>query len=196
MKGHIPISLPVALLVLAFFMLAGLAPPVPTGAGQEPANSAGREKWAVILSPGPQDGVPWGGYHATIAGYSETNGGDEKAESLRRAFTILFHGEPWHLHGALPALETWKGRWTQTFNSRILDELANRLQADGFDLIKGPIRTRTAWHISMLGNYSASQAEIESLKKGKTDWYLWQVPEPPKACIKHGRDCPPWNRID
>lgn len=99
MNGRRPISLPVALLVLAFFLLAGLAPPVPTCAGPKPAGSSGREKWTVILSPGPQSGVHWGGYHVTIAGYSESNGGNGKAESLRRAFKGLFHSKPWHLHG-------------------------------------------------------------------------------------------------
>ena len=28
-------------------------------------------EWGVILSPGPQEGVPWGGYHVTITGYSQ-----------------------------------------------------------------------------------------------------------------------------
>lgn len=196
MNGRRPISLPVALLVLAFFLLAGLAPPVPTCAGPKPAGSSGREKWTVILSPGPQSGVHWGGYHVTIAGYSESNGGNGKAESLRRAFKGLFHSKPWHLHGALPALANWKGIWTQTFKSRILDDLANRLEADGFDQIKGPIHAHTAWHVSLLGDHSASRRKIESFERGKTKWYLWQVPEPPKACRDHGTGCPRWKRID
>lgn len=197
MNGRRQISLPVVvLLVLAFSLLAGFASLVPTCAEPKPASSSGREKWAVILSPGQQPGVPWGGYHATITGYSESNGDYGKAESLRRAFKTLFLKKPWHLHGALPALERWKGIWTQTFNSRILDDLANRLKADGFDRIKGPAYARTAWHVSLLGDYRASMSEIESFKHGKTKWYLWQVPEPPKACQDHGTDCPRWKLID
>ncbi|MFZ2447436.1 MAG: hypothetical protein WAW37_13855 [Syntrophobacteraceae bacterium] len=193
-RGLLPLS--VAVLVLAFLLSAGLGFPGAVRAEWKGAGSSGHQKWAVILSPGPKKGVSWGGYHVTITGYDEKNGGQGKAESLRRAFKSLFHGQPWHLHGNLPALANWKGAWTQTFDSRTLDDLADRLAAEGFERIKGPRRVHTPWHISLRGDSAASKKLVEAFKRQKTNWYLWLVPEPDAACRDQGTGCPHWKRID
>jgi hypothetical protein len=196
MNGRRPIALPVALLVLALSLPVGLASPVSTSAEQEQTSSAGLVKWAVILSPGQVPKVPWGGYHVTIAGYSVKNGGQKKAEFLVREYKILFNGKPWYLHGTLPALENWKGTWTQVFPSRTLDELGYRLEEGGFDKIKGPLYARTPWHISLLEDKSASKSEIKSFEQDRTEWYLWLAPEPPLSCREDGTGCPPWDLIN
>jgi hypothetical protein len=185
----------VALLVFAFSLLTWLASPVSICAKRKPASSSGSGKWAVILSPGPQTGVPWGGYHVTITGYSNANGGPAKRDSLKNAFNSVFHGTPWHLHGNLPALKNWKGTYTQIVKSRTLDDLADRLVAEGFDRVKGPSHSGTPWHISLNGDHAASKRKVEAFKHGKTNWYLWQVPEPDKACQDHGTGCPRWQKI-
>ncbi len=128
---------------------------------------AADQKWAVILSPGPEDGVPWGGYHVTITGYSDSHtcrwdwgetwvcGDLGKILSHYYHDDDLFNGEGWHLHdpphGHLPYLRQWdversEGKtervWVQTFDSDTLDTLAGELEHEGFDKIKGPEHTR------------------------------------------------------
>jgi hypothetical protein len=101
------------------------------------------------------------------------------------------------LHGDLPALKDWKGTYTQTFKSQILDKLADRLAASGFDRIKGPGYADTPWHISLNGDYADSESIVEMFENEKTDWYLWRVPEPApdSDCVKSGIDCPSWQPI-
>ena len=64
------------------------------------------EKYAVVLSIGPQAGVPWGGYHVTITGYSSShacvwNPKQHKkvcaspAPILSSAWRNYFGGQPW-----------------------------------------------------------------------------------------------------
>lgn len=176
-------------------------------------------RWAVILSPGPETGVPWGGYHITIAGYSDMHacdcdddtayncvsplclcGGD--GAILRKYIKSLFNDKPWHLHGNLPVLSQWSGLWTQTLQSEILDKLANELDVEGFDKIKGPDhpagpgKKGTPWHITLTADKTFSKATVAAFKRDKTDWYLWLVPAAPQECIDQGTNCPTWTRID
>lgn len=195
MNGRRLLSPYLGLLVLAFSLLTGLSLPVSIYAAQKPANFSNSAQWAVILSPGPQPGVPWGGYHVTIAGYSKANGGLNKKNSLEGAFKSVFHGKPWHLHGNLPDLVKWKGIYTQVFKSHTLDELSGRLAAEGFDSIKGPDHIKTPWHISLQRDHAASKRKVMEFTRGKTNWYLWQVPKPSKTCEEYGTSCPYWQKI-
>lgn len=74
--------------------------------------------------------------------------------------------------------------------------MADKLEAAGFERIKGPVHADTAWHISLPGDYTASMSEIESFEQDKMHWYLWQVPESLEACRDQGTGCPPWDLID
>ncbi len=195
------------------------APASVRAAGESCQDPEALDRWAVILSPGPETGVPWGGYHVTIAGYSSMHTcdcdddtacicvsplcccGDNKA-ILRKYFKSLFNDKPWHLHGNLPALSNWSGIWTQTLRSEILDKLANKLDIEGFDKIKGPDhptnpgKTGTPWHITLTADKTFSKATVAAFKSEKTDWYLWLVSTPPQECIDDGTNCPTWSRID
>jgi hypothetical protein len=195
------------------------APDSLSAAGGSCENPEALGRWAVILSPGPETGVPWGGYHVTIAGYSSMHAcgcdddtacncvsplcccGDNEA-ILRKYFKSIFADNPWHLHGDLPALREWSGIWTQTFQSEILDKLANKLDVEGFEKIKGPDhptspgKKGTPWHITLTADKTFSKATITAFKREKTDWYLWLVPAAPQECIDNGTNCPTWTRID
>ena len=174
------------------------------------------QRWAVILSPGPEDGVPWGGYHVTLAGYSNMHACncdkcglcespqcccDDKETLLRGAFKAFFKNTPWHLHGDLPRLQNWSGTWTQPFESAALNRLANYLDQEGFEKIKGPEHPdesgrMTPWHITLSEDKTRSAAKVAAFKRNQTDWYLWLVPSPPQECIRAGTNCPTWHRIE
>lgn len=192
MNNYRLISKSWTVLVATFFILK-LIFPVSLFAAHKPVN-ASQLKWAIILSPGPKPGVPWGGYHVTIAGYSKANT-PEKKNFLENAYKSAFHGKPWHLHGMLPDLVKWKGTYTQTFKSHTLDELAGKLALGGFDKIKGPNHANVPWHISLHSDFATSQRKNNEFKLNKTNWYLWQVPEPNKTCQEHGTGCPSWHKV-
>jgi hypothetical protein len=170
-------------------------------------------EWAVILSPGPQEGVPWGGYHVTITGYSKTNACSRSEQFLSHNFRAVFSGQPWHLHGKLPNLKRWSQTdpktktktywWTQTFDSDVLDQLADQLKNEGFDAVKGPKYTDTQWHITLLQtdaegvrNKAVSDKIIDKFtnKEGPVDWYLWLLPKSNEQCQKYGTQCPDWGQ--
>lgn len=182
------------------------------------------EKWAVILSPGPEAGVPWGGYHVTVTGYSDQHTcrwdwgetivcGD--LAYLTKILSYYYHddevfgGKAWHVHGQLPNLDKWNGIWTQTFASDMLDTLAQELDHESFNQLKGPDHAKKfnkhtgqdepiPWHISLTEHKGESQDLVHHFKDGKVDWYLWLVPGPPSDnCQQHGTDCPlkRWQQI-
>ena len=204
---------------MALLLVNLTAPDSVRAAGESCQDPEALGRWGVILSPGPETGVPWGGYHVTIAGYSSMQACDcdddtacicvnplcccgDKEAILRKYFKLLFNDKPWHLHGDLPALSEWSGIWTQTFRSDILDKLANKLDVEGFDKIKGPDhptspgKSGTPWHISLTADQTDSEDMVAAFKSEKTDWYLWLVPAPPQECINYGTNCPTWTRID
>lgn len=156
-------SLSLVLLVLTFFLFK-LISPLPLYARQK-LNSHNVLKWAVILSPGPTPGVPWGGYHITITGYSKANGGLSKKTFLEGAYKTVLHGRPWHLHGNHPNLVKWKGTYTQILISHTLDELSSKLVTGGFDNIKGPNQGKVPWHISL---HSDRPPQSEKLMNSNT----------------------------
>lgn len=167
-----------------------------------PSTCAAHEKMAVILSPGPQQGVPWGGYHVTVTGYSDRHAciqNNSCGSVLAHEFKSVFHGKPWRLHGDLPLMkkDPHLARWIQKFESHTLSELAKKLEHAGFDKIKGPAHSGMAWHVTLDHDFSSSRAKIEELKHHKVDWHLWLVPEPGSACRDKGIDCRPdrWRRI-
>lgn len=184
------LAISLVLLVFTAFLSS-----VPLYANQTRGNSHNVAKWAVVLSPGPKPGIPWGGYHITIAGYSKANGGLSKKYFLEGAYKSLFHGKPWHLHGNLPNFLKWNGTYTQIFQSHTLDELSDKLVSGGFDKIKGPKQGKVPWHISLQTDHAGSKRIIDEFKRGKTNWYLWQVPESSKACQSYGTGCPSWQKI-
>jgi hypothetical protein len=204
---------------MALLVVNLTAPASVSATGESCQDPEALGRWAVILSPGPETGVPWGGYHVTIAGYSNMHAcscDDDTAyicvsplcsccdneAILRKYFKSLFNDKPWHLHGDLPALLEWSGIWTQTFQSEILDTLANKLEVEGFEKIKGPDhptspgKKGTPWHITLTADKTFSKATVAAFKREKTDWYLWLVPAAPQECIDHGTNCPTWTRID
>jgi hypothetical protein len=204
---------------MALLLVNLTAPDSVRAAGESCQDPEALGRWAVILSPGPETGVPWGGYHVTIAGYSSMHACDcdndtayicvsplcacgDKEAILRKYFKLLFNDKPWHLHGDLPALSKWSGLWTQTFQSDILDKLANKLDVEGFDNIKGPDhptspgKNGTPWHITLTADKTDSEDMVAAFKSEKTDWYLWLVPAPRQECIDDGINCPTWTRID
>ena len=194
----------VAMVMLLFSLMTPLSLSADESPCTDPSNA---EKWAVILSPGPQQGVPWGGYHVTITGYSNSHACQceerccrcrDLSKILAYYYLTIFQGKSWHLHGNLPDLRNWKGVWTQVFPSSMLDGLAQEIENEGFDRIKGPHHASTAWHISLTTQKKASKEIVTEFKHDKVAWYLWLVPWPGKSCQVDGTDCPldRWKQIE
>ena len=188
-------TLSVLCLVIAAIasLLLNTLSPAPVLAAESQFN---REGWAVILSPGPKHGVPWGGYHVTLTGYSNKHSclGKDSCRKILADCGRSVHG--WHLHGKLDKLSRWKGIYTQTFGSKTLDRLVTELAGKGFDKIKGPQHSGTPWHISLINDEKKSKEIVRIFKDNKVPWYLWLVPYPGDSCIERGTGCPSWKRIE
>ncbi len=57
-------------LIGAVLLVAAVTMSLVLAIATPPAQAQGQSTDAIYLSPGPQQGVPWGGYHVTVTGFS------------------------------------------------------------------------------------------------------------------------------
>lgn len=198
---HSPLMLKPHLPLLALLALLVISQPV------QACTTLPRKAYGVILSPGPQAGLPWGGYHITVAGYSarhacrkNTNTGCYSCRNLlplvRRIWRSEFRSTPWHLHEPISSLKNSAEGWRLNVKSTTLNRAISQLKRAGFQSLKGPKHANFPWHISLHASSKDRARDIvEDLESSDTPWHLWLAPECSKQCKEKGLGCPEWEMI-
>jgi hypothetical protein len=149
--------------------------------------------YAVYLSPGFQKGVRWGGYHATLTGFSANhlcNG--SMAQALQKAWRQAQGGKPYSFasksykkdYQEILLSHSFGKRWGISFKSAMLTrKLAPLLRKSGFEGLK------SHWHISLYSDSAKSAvAKFDGELKPKS-WKLFLVRLPGKLCQDEGKGC-------
>lgn len=158
-------------------------------------------QYAVYLSPGHEDGVRWGGYHATLTGFSASHvcGGSMNAV-LQKAWQEAQGGKPYSFRSKtyrkdyreFAIQHPWGRKWGMSFNSNMLTgKLVPLLRKGGFEKLK------SHWHVSLYSDDAkAAVSKFESQLKNES-WRLWLVRLPDKLCQNEGKGCPQhdWTEI-
>lgn len=115
----------------------------------------------------------WGGIHITISGFDSKNQRKDVSKINFSKFSQensnKFQLRP--ENGAKVVL--WKGVWTIIFKSKRLNQFSNDLASLGFRNIKGPVFTRTVWHITLHGkNEKEAKDYLKYLVGKKKNFYL------------------------
>jgi len=154
-----------------------------------------REKeWGAYLSNGYRDGVPWGGFHVTIAGFSKVHACTKgMSNALEKAWALVHKSEPFDFAKDAKAISgpkeigkgSDKGYYWVTFQSETLDRLARVLVRDyQFQAakMKGPEFAKTSWHVSLDTTDPKEAARRWAAISGKA-WRLYKIRFPDeKSC--------------
>jgi hypothetical protein len=168
-------------IVVLLLATATIGATAPQSSGD--VSPARAHEYAVYFSPGPEKGIPWGGYHVTVTGYSDAHApGKSQKAILANAWNNIFHDKPQHLgkakgdgkDGYTFSRKSAKDGWRVDFTNASLDKLEKYLQKHGFEKA-GSTRHKPYWHISLYGKdkQDAVQKFNHLAQKG---WRLWLVP--------------------
>ena len=115
---------------------------------------------------------PWGGNHITICGENFTKPVTDVCQT-----SFYRNRKSWRFSKS-PNYEIVQiknsGVWTIRFESDVLDELSKELDRLGFTNIKGPLMTKSKWHVSLNGiNETEARQKADLLVfKDRPKWYL------------------------
>jgi len=151
-------------------------------------------EYAVYLSPGYEKGVRWGGYHATLTGFSANHVcSGSMTSALQKAWRKAQDGKPYSFRSKVYKKDyqerllqhPWGQKWGVSFNSSMLTrKLMPMLRKAGFEKLK------SHWHISLYAdNAKTAVSSFEHHLKNKP-WKLWLVRLPDKSCQDAGKACP------
>src|SRR5215207_9932414 len=94
---------------------------------------------AIYVRPGNEHDIKkeWGGCHITMAGFQTTSPQDSLTKIQALAINNYAQGNKlWQPSDY--AIENWKGRFTMVIKSKTLNQIAQDLEACGFQRLKGP----------------------------------------------------------
>jgi V8-like Glu-specific endopeptidase len=159
--------------------------------------SCRKHEYAVYLSPGYQEGVRWGGFHATITHFSANHAcGRDQKKTVRNAWTKIGGGEFYSFSGKKRKTDYWASnlstKWGVRFNSSLLDSLASELKEAGFKA-----EEPRHWHISLYETTGKAAITTFESKFKNIHWRLFLVQKPNENCQTKGTDCHPeeWELI-
>ncbi len=117
----------------------------------------------------------WGGCHITLSGFSTKNGDNTKliaAAQIAEKTLNVKNTAPWKPDDW--TVKNWKQVWTIVIKSGTLNKVADMLNKEGFERIKGPKHTpnKTAFHISVPHAKSKEEAEEYARSLSDNNWFI------------------------
>jgi len=165
------------------------------------------QPWAIYLSPGFEPHTPYGGYHITIAGFSNYHackfGPNGMEDQLQQAWKKFHDMKPFTFRNVGAAGADVQGFLPMThkmvnFKSALLNNFANDLLKNrDFYKLHGPNDGKGGkaepWHVSLYSNNL--QAEWDRIVQKPWRLYLVRGNLPPE-CESSGTNCPEGNWIE
>jgi hypothetical protein len=177
------ISIALALLVMAA-VIGGILSIEPL-----PALAQRQSSYAIYLSPGPRQGIEWGGYHATVTSFSKEHApGRSEKKVAKKAWNKIHGYGPFYFDKKQRGIDYWAHDlgngygYGVCFKSKELDRLTKDLHKQKFDnqkqLDKVNKGSKCRWHVSLY-----CKTPEEAIKKFEKDlkykpWKLYEVRYP------------------
>lgn len=131
-----------------------------------------QDTYAIYLSPGPSAGLPYGGYHVTIAGFQNKQFTTTMKNEVIAAWTKVNAGKPYNFlnTGGKFRLINHQLGYGFYFKSKVLNALSTELRKSKD--IKGVKYGN--WHVTLYQKNAVSAAFLfETLDQ--LPWTLWEV---------------------
>jgi hypothetical protein len=175
------ISMVIILLVMAA-LIGGILKIEP-----QPALAQRQSSYAIYLSPGPRQGIEWGGYHVTVTSFSNKHCPGKSEKKVAKAAWEKIHGyKSFSFEKKQRGVDYWAhdlgNGYGICFKSKELDALTFELHKEKFDNQKQVDNVKSGrkcrWHVSLY-----CKTPEEALKKFEKDfkhrpWKLYEARYP------------------